>query len=275
MDQELTFEHHKKFYDQLLVPRGEEAEAYARNQALTMHMLSVSQALLDYVTRLIHNARNLKSKEAVYYMQYGAGRRMMMMLNAFQRITRVIWPERTDPLSHEDQQQMSIDINLIYMNISGVLDNFAWCILYEKAPELIEEVDRKQIGMFSNKTVLKIFDERLKAQLMPHKAWSKELKEKRDPVAHRIPLYMPPTVLLPDEVKRFQELQDQHMQCAVNLDFEAAEQRFEELNNIGRLLPCFVHHPEDDPIPLYPTLPTDIANLLDVARITDEFIYNT
>ena len=95
-------------------------------------------------------------------------------------------------------------------------------------------------------------------------AWHTDLKNRRDPAAHRIPLYVPPACLNPAEQERYAALERQIFaakteQCK---DVLNAQQR-----KIGTFVPCFLHHPDEGRMEIYPTVPQDIANLIKITKL--------
>jgi hypothetical protein len=185
-------------------------------------------------------------------MMYGAGRRLNMIFYAYRAITLTVPSDREQPLSHDEQLNLSRDINIIYMNLRGTLDNFAWCFLYEKESEAVSSLSRMHIDLFANKFRELPAFAKIAQEISAHDNWNKEVKERRDPVAHRIPLYIPPSIVDHEGAERYKEL------------FE--EYAFEQLSNIGSFYPCFQHHPEEGIIPIYPILPTDMTHLIRIGN---------
>src|SRR5262249_25094717 len=185
-------------------------------------------------------------------MKYGAGRRLSMIFYAYREITLTVPPDRERPLSHDEQINLSRDINIIYMNIRGTLDNFAWCFLYEKEANAAISLPRMYVDLFANKfRELPSFVE-IEQEISVHDTWNREVKTRRDPAAHRIPLYIPPSVIGDEDAERYKEL--------------IGEYAFEQVRDTGSFYPCFQHHPEDGVIPIYPTLPTDMAHLIRIGN---------
>jgi hypothetical protein len=175
-------------------------------------------------------------------------------------------PDRLDPLSNEQQLDLSRDLNLIYMHTRGVMDNLAWCFLYEKEPALIEQLSRFEVWLFSDKIRKKSGFATFWKEIDAHLPWANEIKERRDPVAHRIPLSIPPTALTPEEYAQYSELARDHMRHAIEQNFQASEEAFQRMHEIGRFVPFFLHHPGCRLVPIYPTVPMDMAHLIRLGR---------
>jgi hypothetical protein len=181
-------------------------------------------------------------------------------------------PERQDPLSNDEQITLSRDINLIYMHLRGVMDNFAWCFLFEKEQSLADDIDPQAVSLFSKTIRKKTKYLDFWNEVSAHSDWADEVKDRRDPVAHRIPLYVPPSALTGEEQAEYQDLTRRWYEAANRMDFTACEQLDEQRQRIGTFLPCFMHHPDQGTIPIYPTLPKDMVHLIRIGQILKDHI---
>jgi hypothetical protein len=143
-DRHLDFEAHLEWFDFLGHHMPE-----AQQEAQRRHAAFVSAALGGLCIEMAILAKDLRSREASYYMLYGATRRLRMLIWSYASVTDVVPPDRIEPLSSDEQYNLSRDLNVIYMHTRGVLDNFAWCFLYEKEPEIVEKLPPVKIALFS------------------------------------------------------------------------------------------------------------------------------
>jgi hypothetical protein len=104
--------------------------------------------------------------------------------------------------------------------------------------------------------------------------WHTEIRNRRDPVAHRIPLSVSPTLVTQEEAEKHRRLQHEHLQLTAQQKFAAAQNTMKEINSIGKFGSIFVHHPEESPTPIYPTVPTDMANLIKIGNIIEHALLN-
>jgi hypothetical protein len=260
-DRNLDIETHLKYFT--FLGYGEEE---AHREAQYRHAGFVSSALADLFLRLNMLTNVLKSKDATYFLRYGAARRLQMMLWSYATITSTAPPDRMDPLSDYERRTLSRDINVIYMHMRGVLDNFAWCFLFENEPSLIEELHKNDISLFSKKIRKKTEFQPFWEEIDRHQDWNKKLKGRRDPVAHRIPLYVPPSILTPDEAVQYEQALQTHTELTITRDFDGADAAFRQTDQIGRFFPCFMHDPNFGPVPIYPTVPADMAHLIRLGK---------
>ncbi len=247
----------------------------ASQEAQYVHSLSVFDPTRDWIAKCATISQSLSNSDARYYLQHGAGRRYSMIFSAYQSMISIVHPERTQPLSHDEQQSLSRDINIIYMNIRGVLDNLAWSLVYERQPNLITSnvLNRMQIGLFSQKyrTELDVYPT-IANDIQVHDDWEKDVKERRDPVAHRIPLYVPHTIVTEDQAEQYNQYYEHFISATNTMDFEESDNALNQMHNIGTFLPCFLHHPDEAAIPIYPTIPTDLAHLVQISDIVESVL---
>jgi hypothetical protein len=82
----------------------------------------------------------------------------------------------------------------------------------------------------------------------------------------------PPAALTPEQHAQYGQLAQDHIEHAVKHDFKASEDAFRQMNEIGQFVPCFMHHPDSGLLPIYPTVPTDMAHLIRLGRILTDHI---
>ena len=105
-----------------------------------------------------------------------------------------------------------------------------------------------------------------------HDNWEQDLKKRRDPVAHRIPLYVPHTMVNQKEAEVYKDLEKQFHEQINTANLHGNDDTFQKMHEVGTFYPYFVHHPEEALIPIYPTIPTDLAHLIQIADITEDLL---
>jgi len=103
-----------------------------------------------------------------------------------------------------------------------------------------------------------------------HDHWQKDVKERRDPVAHRIPLHVPTSIVTLEEGRLYSSLCHEHIEAVNEMEAQKADKLSARLERICKFYPCFVHHPENGAVPLYPTSPTDMAHLIRLYAIVEK-----
>jgi hypothetical protein len=78
-----------------------------------------------------------------------------------------------------------------------------------------------------------------------------------------------------DEAQADRQLEDDHRRAAVAGNFDEAGRVMEGRQSIGRFNAYFVHDPDEEPIPIYPTTPDDVGHTIEVFRAVEAFIIGT
>lgn len=134
--------------------------------------------------------QRISTQEAREYLQHGVMRRLFLMWHCVSKIFTIYPPDRVKILSDEERFEVNVSLHSLFINVFGVLDNLAWVLSYEKNYGL----NKRDIGLFTNAFKSKLmpdfkdylYSERMRNWHFVH------LKEYRDSLAHRIPLYVPP-----------------------------------------------------------------------------------
>jgi hypothetical protein len=264
--------------DQIAVIYGHDwsgdPDNYVKSAALNVQSLT----LLDHLRKALYRCLDLSSQmtapRALYFIRYGAVRRLKMIWQAYHNLVSTVPSDRTEPLTSDESGDLTNNINTIYLNIRGVMDNLCWALLYELAPDMVtsESFRPMKVGLFqplfSNEQ--RFVD--LVGKLRSHKTWHDDLKSRRDPAAHQIPLYIPPQIVTPLEAAEYQNFFGDFLASAVAGDSAGADALDQRLERIGRFVPYFAHDPDQEPMPIYPTVSDDVGHLISIFETVDAFM---
>lgn len=257
-------DHIQRYKDLLQSPTN---DALARRLAIESHASAVASAILDISFTISSFAASLRSEMAAMHARHGLGRRILALEHAYRTIRAICSVTRTDPLSFEEAQVVNGQINLFYLHLRGSLDNLAWAYLLEKEPEAAKKVPPQDISLFHLKTRKNLCDQRLQNDLSPFDDWVRKLATRRDPVVHRIPLYVVPSVLNEAEANRYRELGIRHSESLFAADLAAADEADNEQRSLGTFGSFFAHDPFAETYPIYPTIPADLGCLVRIHHI--------
>ncbi len=194
------------------------------------------------ILRLRHNL----CEDAKKHIQRGLIIRLGMMEEAILSFDSEMG-KSNEPLNHYLVIKLTLFLNAYYLNLAGSLDNLAWALAYQHG--LIDKIDenngehRKLIGLVKAdflKLLRKHNLESLCTLLKPAHAWYKDIREFRDPAAHRIPLYVPPAVWSEEDAKRAQELDEQAAVLIAEGERESGADLMHQSHNVGQHLPVFI-----------------------------------
>ncbi len=159
-------------------------------------ILAIEISGMQYlVSQYYKYAKNKLSEQHILAI----GKRYTMISVSYISIAQLYLRE---PESEDEMHHFNIYLNSLYINIFGILENLAWFIYYEKLyPEI--KLDKRRISLF-NKVFIDTCEKRdLKIQKLndEYDGWVKDLKLKRDPIAHQVPLHVPYRVIVNAEQK--------------------------------------------------------------------------
>ncbi len=213
--------------------------------------------------------RKYKSDRAHEYATHGFGRRLGTLVRAIDQVYEILPPEREDIPERDEVVDATIAIHSFVLNTFGCLDNLAWIWVYEKEIKGKDgkELEPKSIGLGS-KFVRRSFSNEFRAYLDSRQQWNDNLKNFRDSLAHRIPLYIPPYVVTPATVDEFNRLEDALGEAARRADLPEYERIEFEQKKLGRFRPWMTHSmTEQAPsILFHPQLVADFATIDELGR---------
>lgn len=159
------------------------------------HLAQLDQELAlvtaNYAERLMKLVKvdgKIKNDSAREYLQHGVMRRLKILNRAVLKIFTIYHHRREHQLSDDELAELCIVLHAFYGNIYGLTDNIAWVLNYEKNLQF----ERREVGLYSKK-FKKSLNREFRAYLVCRYEWyHKHLKEFRDSISHRIPLYIPP-----------------------------------------------------------------------------------
>lgn len=132
--------------------------------------------------------------EAYKFLVHGAGRRFIAIQTAMQSILEIAPRSQNKPIGMTNVHTVSNDLNTIYINIRGLLDNYAWALVELRGGAQSAGLPITAISLFDKRFRTALEVPPLEAAVMSRLPWHNEVKERRDPAAHRIPLSAPPAV---------------------------------------------------------------------------------
>jgi hypothetical protein len=265
--------HYRQFAEPFLIEGNAENNRYFVHEAQQNHIYGVNNALLE----LTGDALTLLSKiafttTASYYFRFGVMRRLRMIDSSFKSFQDIVPPDRTVPLSQEESDRACRDLNAIYIDLLGLLDNYAWVAVYQLGSSETQSANPHSIGLFKSAFSA---DPRLRPAanaMKPFATWEKDVKTRRNPAAHRMPLYVPSAALTPDDVAQVERFEASISEALRAHEFEKLDDLRQGRQRVGTLVPKFLHDPGEPVIDIYPTIPEDIGQAVKIGRAMQTFL---
>ena len=184
-------------------------------------------------------------------------------------------PSTTHAICADMATELTMHANSLYVHIRGLFDNLAWAIAYEfptygQVSESNKK-DRSRIGLFHSAFIDKIPSHELAAFLREHVRWHDLLKEFRDPIAHRLPMYAVPSVIAEEDADRYQQLEKESIGALMSMDIDKHSRLKQEKVKLTRYIPMLCHEQDGQPmlLPMKPQVEQDVsitAEILDLSR---------
>ncbi|NLD38663.1 MAG: hypothetical protein GX654_17520 [Desulfatiglans sp.] len=182
------------------------------------------------------------------HLLHGAGRRLKIINKCLKNIFNDFPLGTKKPLQNDTLYDVQINLHAYVMNLFGIFDNWAWAFIYHH--DLLQIVGGKHgVGLFRKSTSKHLplpLREYLASETITN--WhEKYLKSYRDALAHRIPLYIPPSEMTKEEGDRYNQLESEKMKLIKTMEFDKFDAIDEEQENIGRPSFVFLHSYKEEP----------------------------
>ena len=208
------------------------------------------------------------------HLKEGFARRVYIMRTNRETMLNIAPPVRTTTLGDDEPEQMNVHVNSYYIHLRGALDNLAWSIQYQLRPlgPFGEEASdiRMKCNLFDRRFLdpLELAEPDLARALRGESAWANEMKDRRDPVAHRVPPYVPPGAVIGKEAERVKALYAEADTAYKNGDHETGMAKIREGYSVGGYASVMVLSGVDglNVLRLPETVQRDHSHFLSVAR---------
>lgn len=249
------------------------------NPSEILNLLNILCSLGDLQIKCESTLNRIKNDRAKYYLRHGLNRRLSIITKNLDFFYSTVPPNRQKPLDDNETCLATMNLNSLYVNICGAIDNMAWTLthefnLYSDITDIENAPQKREINLFHKKFLSKIekinnlFSD-YKKYINAKNGWHNELLKSRHPSTHKIPLYVIPSILNKSESEKYDYHQVQHLEETRKLNFKGADEHFNQMNSLGTFIPLFAHDPDVKPSPIYPVIITDCENL---TEITNQFL---
>ncbi|MGV7222430.1 MAG: hypothetical protein ACQ9MH_12975 [Nitrospinales bacterium] len=225
---------------------------------------------VDLIYKINKLRPKIKNEKAEEYLFHGILRRLGTIKRCIENIYFIFPLDRKTLLEINEQQDIIINLHAFFMNIFGLLDNMAWVVVYEK--NKAGKIKRTKIGLYRNeiqKLLSSEFKNYINSEEISH--WHNSyLKEYRDTLAHRIPLYVPPKFLEPEEQEEEKTLWRKWEDAGKRRNIDEEKKIENKIKEIGVPAPVYTHSLDEDKklMKLHIQVITDFTT---IEKIIDKF----
>jgi hypothetical protein len=189
--------------------------------------------------------RAYKSERGREFASHGFCRRLGTMVRAVDIVYERLPPELEGIPARDTVHDATIAIQSFVSNACGCLDNLAWIWVCEK-PVLDDqgkELDPLKVGLGPKcEYVRNSFSKDFVIYLKSRKKWvDNYLKDFRDSLAHRIPLYIPPFMVSHTSVDEYNKLERDSTEALRKHDFKRYDELQAAQKSLGFWRPWMTH----------------------------------
>ena len=206
-------------------------------------------------------ANRIAKPKAREYLLEGACRRLGVLQRSICNVFEIFPPTRKIRLSKDELSDIQINLHASFVNAYGFFDNLAWVCVFEN--EADSELKRGEVGLLLKKTqayLPKSLQDAMQSEETRHWYYS-YAKNFRDALAHRIPPYVPPFQMTPDQWEMFHQLEQQVTESMRRGELGHAHELQDHQDTIGSISAAVAHsHSDDDaspPVALHPQMLAD------------------
>lgn len=229
------------------------------------------QELRDLQLGCIQACNGIDDPNVIEHLTHGAGRRLNVLIRSIENAFRIFEPTSLVPLERDALVDLQINLHAFFINLIGVFDNWAWCYAYRH--ELADVLaNQTNVDLFK-RTLRRHLPGPLQAHLEQEsmQTWHRQyLKNYRDALAHRIPLYVPPSRIDPADADQYRALEAERMPCILAHEWDRLEQIESDMRGLEHPVFAFLHSFAGEagprPILMHPQLLSDAMTVTEFGR---------
>lgn len=202
----------------------------------------------------------------------GLGRRLGTMQRCIENVFELLPPDLADIPKKDSTKNAEISIQAFVMNVFGCLENLAWVWAHEKGVTQPDgsPLEPKMIGLKrQNKRMWKSMRVELRQYLVSRGQWFSHIKNFRDALAHRIPLYIPPYIVDPTNFDEYHRLEVRAHETLLAGDVGEHERLMAEQRKLCFFRPWMTHSFEEKSpqVVFHPQLLADFNTIIELGGI--------
>jgi len=188
--------------------------------------------------------RKFRVARSEEFAHHGLARRLGTLSRCIENVFRYLPPEETSPPSKDVREDASISLQAFLFGTFGCLDNLAWIWVLERGVchPSGKPLANRSVGLGpSYKEVWASLTPNLRVYLESRELWFSHLKNFRDALAHRIPPYIPPFTIDPEDAAAYQRLEHEAVASLQAREFDKYKSLLRQRDGLLRFLPAMTH----------------------------------
>jgi hypothetical protein len=186
----------------------------------------------------------LKDATAKEYATQGFPRRLGVMAHCIHNVFTTLPPEKEEIPSKTQLFDATVNIQAFLVNTFGCVDNLARIWIHEKSVTTVrgKPLPKGEIGLAVHHTrVRRSLSKEFQDYLKKRDEWLTFMGNFRHALAHRIPLYIPPYAVRPQDEAAYNEFKQKMIEASKNGELAEHGRLVVEQQKLMRFLP-WIHH---------------------------------
>jgi hypothetical protein len=188
--------------------------------------------------------RHFNTPGAREHADHGFSRRLGSMLRCIENVYDILPPDRVNVPIGDETDDATINIQAFVMNAFGCCENLAWLWVIERKIRRPNGAELPQgwVGLGPDYgTVRGSFSQSFRDYLDTRRAWFEHLKDFRDALAHRIPLYIPPFLVDPTNEDHWNALGAEADEALLRGELHREMELREQQKSLAHFAPIMTH----------------------------------
>lgn len=207
------------------------------------------------------------------FARHGFLRRCDILWDCVQKTFDIIPPDINEKPSRDQTKDVTIFLHCFMVHVFGACDDLAWILVLEKDIKRPDgrKLPQSRIGFRKdNKIVRDQLPENMLGVLKGFQKWFDHVDEFRHSLAHRIPLYVPPFIVHPDNEADYLRLERDSFKAQVKGNLEDHRRLKKAQDDLTFFRPWFLHSfLEKSPrVVIHPQMLADFGAVIELGEAT-------
>ena len=202
------------------------------------------------------------------HADHGFARRLGSLLRCIENVYDILPPDRVAIPTRNETADATINIQAFVMNAFGCCENLAWLWVIERDIPRLDgtELPPGWVGLGPDyRFVRGSFSQAFRNYLDTRRAWFVDLKNFRDALAHRIPLYIPPFAVEPANGAQWAALGAEAEAALVRGELDREKELREQQQELTHFAPIMTHSLNAAPrVIFHPQLLADFSTVHEI-----------
>lgn len=236
-------------------------------ERMELQILEMKEKYKEILGKFVQ--RNYECSKAEEFAKHGYGRRLRVMVRCIENVYELLPPDY-DGIPVEDTLiEATIYLHAFIHSTFGCCDNLAWIWVLEKSVTQNDgsHLTRNMVGL-RTENLLKSYPNSLKSFLDTQEEWYLRLKDYRNALSHRIPIYIPPHIISREAEPEYLRIETAASE-ALNLGDLAEYFRLKgEQKKLAYFVPWFTHSfvEESDFVFFHPHMLNDFNTIYEISK---------